>query len=218
MPRTLSKAPKKKSSAKASETAGRILEMRPVKSRDLFPFMMILLIVAVAGITVAVLSFRRMSDALAYSDRSSAELSVVRAQAAELKNRLTDMQTLQTLASKDAAPPVIIPDGAWQTYSSPNLTLRYPPDFSVTKATASFPALTISNAAGRIEIFRMNDFDGERGVGTGEGKLPKETLMVGTDLADSRIQPYDAWLYYRADDAATKSSLEAIAASVKALR
>jgi len=192
--------------------------MRPAARRDFLAFAIMLLFIAVAGITVAVLSFQRMSDALAYADRTGTELAASRAEAKELKYKVSDLQTLQTLSAKSVAPSILVPDSSWLSYSSPNLSLQYPPGFSVKKATASFPALTIESGAGKIEIFRLKDFDGERSVGMGENSLPKGSMMVGTELQDSRIQPYDAWLYYRADDAATKSALEAIAASVKALR
>jgi hypothetical protein len=216
MRRSPSKTKKSRSAAKLAPV-GSILEMRPVRHNNYFPFVIILLFIAVAGITVAVLSFQKMSAALVYVNQTDEALAAAKSRADSLRGQITDLKALQFLASKKAEPPFVAPDQTWPTYSSKNLTLQYPADFEVVKATSSFPALTIKGSTGKIEIFRLADFDGKREVGRDDESLPKETLLVGTALEDSSIQPYDAWLYYGAGDNAAKATLKAIAASVKAL-
>ena len=220
MTRPLAKKTAKRLASIKSDTApaGRILEMRPARQRGYPPFALILLFVAVAGITAAVLSFQKMSVAVAYADRAGAQLSDAKILASDLRTKVADLETLQTLAAKKQEPLAISPDQTWLEYSSKNIALQYPSGFTLQKATSAFPALTISGPEGKIEIFRMADFGGKRPVGSGNDVLPKESLLVGTAPEDSRIQPYDAWLYYDAGDDAAKAELEAIAASVKALK
>jgi hypothetical protein len=198
---------------------GRILEMRPMPQKKAAwnPAFIVILIIAVAGVTASVLSLKRMSETVFYADRAVEQLAAIKARAADLENQVTDFETLQILNAKDAKPPIPSPDQTWTSYSSKNLSLQYPPGFEIVKATAVFPALTIKNSKGSLEIFRMKDFGGKREIGS-DDRLPKTSSLVGTVLEDSRIQPYDAWFYYEAGDDATMAMLEGIAASVKALR
>jgi len=200
-----------------SAANGRILEMRPVRGRGYSPFAILMLFAAVIGITVATLSFKRMSEAIIFADKTSDALAAAISHAVDLEGRVTDLETLQTLASKKIEPLAVSPDQTWLTYSSKNLTLRYPASFEIVKASEDFPALAIKGAAARIEIFRMKDFGSKRVVEEG-AELPKESLLVGAAPEDSRIQPFDAWLYYGAGDETAKATLEAVAASVTAIK
>jgi hypothetical protein len=180
----------------------------------------VLLLVAAGCAVLTVLFYQKMNFASRLRDMAEARLAETEAKVNELSERINDLSALDSLRQLEAA--VI-----WKEYASPNLTLAYPAGYSVDKASASFPGLTIKNADSRIEIFRKKDFPGgERPLGLRaadaseaelDDYLPKTqtTTVLGPD---SRIQPYDVWIFYRTGDEAAKATLERVAASIKVLK
>lgn len=106
-------------------------------------------------------------------------------------------------------------------------TFSYPANYAVERPTANFKALTIRKGMiGKLEIFRLKDFGGERpwgfepsdedkNISAAEQQLyldnyvPKEQLKVGP-----KSNQYDVWLYYNTNDLQTKNELHDIANSI----
>lgn len=207
-----------------SEPVGRILEMKPSRigmHHGLTLGTIILVLVAVGSLAAVTLEYWKMNAAITSANDANSKLAKAMTQNDDLAQRLKAAETINALSVKNSPKEIVLKE-----YTSSNLSLNYPVDYTVEKATNNFPVLTIKSDKGRIEIFRMKDFfGGERTVvgsedteGDVDGSAPKEQLLVGTDLADSRIQPYNAWLYYETSDDEAKTALEKIAASVKVLR
>ena len=96
-----------------------------------------------------------------------------------------------------------------QSYSSDQYHFEYPSTYSIELSAQDTPVLTVRGEEGRIEIFKMEDFDGNRihgfsssGLEEFEAQLvPKEKLEKGD---------YTFWIFYLADDQDTSLELRAI--------
>jgi hypothetical protein len=178
---------------------------------------LLILLVAAGSISLAALAYQKMNFAVSYAADVQSRLGASQARADDLAEQVKELQTLNELQGK-------ADETVWKEYSSPNITVDYPEDATVVKATADFPALTIKTAAGKVEIFRMKDFPGGKRdascagcMGWSEAELdaayPRETkTAVGSNTTSI---PYDVWIYYGHDDAAAKALMDKIVASIR---
>ncbi len=228
MPRSLPKRSAKKKIAAPVAPAGRILEMKPSRMgwhHGLALGTVILIVVAIGAIAAAVLEYRNLAPAVKYAQNASNRIDELSKQNSDLSQQLTDLRTVNQLAAKSPPADIVL-----DTYTSPNLSLQYPDGYTVVKATASFPALTIKSDKGRLEIFRMKDFPGGiRPAGCGATAMgmsdedidkycPKDMLTTGIDDTNSKVFPYNVWLYYNYADQQTKAIFDQIVASIKVIK
>lgn len=229
MPRALSKKSSKRR-AKAPAPAGRILEMRPVAENrlrsGLTPGLIVLLLVTIGSIAVAAFAFQKLAVVIGYADATASRLASVQQQAADLKERVDNFETLRLLAQKTVESATLVAppsDVVWLDYASKNLSLKYPQGFTVVKATSAFPALTIKNDKGQVMIFRVKDFPG--GVlpaaisnRVSEGSTNYANLLTVSSTDNAKIAPYNVWMEGPKGDDATEAVLKQIIASVKIIR
>jgi ABC-type multidrug transport system fused ATPase/permease subunit len=228
MPRVPSKKPAKRR-VKAVVSAGRILEIRPVNENRLrpgvTPSLAVLLLVSIGSIAVAAFAFQKLAAVMGYADQTANQLATVRQEAADLKDRVANFETLRLLAAKTAVsttPESALPANlVWLDYASKNISLQYPQGFTLLKATSVYPALVIKNDAGRIEIFRTKDFPGGTRPGgcVTDGYLTDQRELGKPSPVECRtVATYDVWIYYPSDDKVTKAILDQIASTIKVLR
>ncbi len=101
-----------------------------------------------------------------------------------------------------------------ETYSSENLTFQHPKSYSITEPTESSKTLVINGENGRIEIFKMNDFDGERITGASSTGF-EEFEYKYTPKKKYEIEDYSIWIFHLADDKQTAEELNNIYNSLK---
>lgn len=187
----------------------------------------ILIFLAIGCLAAAMLMSQKIKTLSYYGQTVAASLAASQKKNAELSDDIMNIRTLQELAKMAAAPKTVPADIVWATYASPNISLQYPSDYTVVKATAAFPALTIKSPKGRIEIFRMKDFPGgDRPWGFEEeitredfdNYVPHEFKTAAPDPANPKILPYNVWIYYNEGDEATKAVLDQTAASIKVVK
>ena len=217
--------------AVGSKEAARILEMRTLpdhKRHGLATAVLILVFLTLGCLAAATLMSEKVNTVVGYAQGLAARLGAAQQQNADLRGQLADIKTMQELATKVMAPPVVPSSLVWNTYTSPNLSLQYPDGYTVVKATNSFPALTIKGDQGRIEIFRMKDFPGgDRSFGLAninvgqsdlDQNIPKEFKSAAPDPSVPNGQPYSVWVYYGTGDAATKAVLDQMVGSIKVVK
>jgi len=106
-------------------------------------------------------------------------------------------------------------------------SFTFPATYTVDGPSDRFAAKTISKGmVGKLEIFKMKDFGGERPWGFApdeddeqisaaerqlylDNYVPKEQLKVGP-----KGKEYDVWLYYNKNDTGTKNELHTILKSI----
>jgi hypothetical protein len=179
---------------------------------------LILLFLTIGCLAAATLMTEKTRAVMDYAQGIAAQLNDSQKQNADLVEQITNLRTLQALAKKVMAPPGVPADIVWDTYASKNLSLQYPDGYTVVKATAAFPVLTIKSDKGRIEIFRMKDFPGgDRPFGFDDATVsqadldnyvPKEFESAAPNPANPKIDPYNVWVYYGTGDDATKAILD----------
>jgi hypothetical protein len=169
----------------------------------------ILIVIAIGATSAAVLEYRNLAPAVKYAQNASNRIDELSKQNSDLSQQLADLRTVNQLAAKTPPAEVVLKE-----YSSSNLSLLYPEDFTFVKAAGSFPALTIKkDDQSRVEIFRARDFPG------GKRTLPAGVVAskIGS-LDNDKVAPYDVWIYYGAADETVKAELDKIAASIKVIK
>jgi len=100
-----------------------------------------------------------------------------------------------------------------EEYSSDDYVFNYAEGWTIVSPTKAFKVLTLRKGDSKLEIFKMDDFDGSRSFAF-EGdeseedvdlNVPKKVLKV-TDKKDS----YNLWMYYSSEDESAKAELEKI--------
>jgi hypothetical protein len=206
---------------------GRVLEMKPSRMgmhHGLTLGTIILFVVVAGSLTFAGLEYKKADSASAAAQSAVIKLAQSAAQNVDLAQRLKDNEALNALAAK--APPKEI---FLKTYSSPNLSLDYPEDFTIVKATNDFPVLTINNKIGGVLIFRSKDFSNpvpqdysiidKAMAGTnfyGDNFTVAKTTISVPD--NPKAAPYDVWTVNGINDAAAKAVLDKIVASIKVIK
>lgn len=195
-------------------------------SRAPLPGVIAFSLLTIGAVAAAAFAFHRLGTAVAYADAVRAEAAVMRDENAVLRQRMKDYDTLAALERKAAASKISpFQTADWIAYSSSNLSLKYPEGFEAVKATSAFPGLVIKGKGGRVEIFRARDFEENR-IGKIEPqdtqaeldeRFPKQMAFAGSK-SDSRIAPYNVWVYYAAGDTETKELLDAIVSSIEVAR
>jgi len=233
MPSAPSKKPVKGTAKKVQPVAAPVLPSAPpVRHRShhgLLAIAIILVFLTVGCLAAALLMGEKTITITDYAQNLAARLNDSQKQNADLSDEVMNLKTLQELAKKVMAPPAVPADIVWDTYASPNLTLQYPDGYTVVKATAAFPALTIKSDKGSIEIFRMKDFpQGVRYPACGGSAMsmsdaeidvncPKDILTTNIDYTNSSVFPYNVWVYH-GNDTQTKAVLDEIVASIKVIK
>jgi undecaprenyl pyrophosphate synthase len=96
-----------------------------------------------------------------------------------------------------------------ETYSSENYTFQYPKSYSIEEPTESSKVLIISGKNGRIEIFKMNDFGGERITGASSTGF-EEFEYKYKPKKEYKIEDYTIWIFYLTNDKETEEELNNI--------
>lgn len=149
----------------------------------------------------------------------NADLAIVSSQVDRLQKAVLK---LQAAPKAPAAPETKVIDlSTWHDYVSADYSLKYPGYYTVEQPTASFKATVVRGNNGRVEVFKMKDFGGDRPFG-----MEPENTGVSQQEIDSYVPKqsvtatgtkgtYDVWLFYGKDDAAAKAEVEAIYRSIK---
>ncbi len=101
-----------------------------------------------------------------------------------------------------------------KNYSSKYYTFQYPKSYSIEEPTESSRVLAIRGEKGRIEIFKMNDFSGERITGASSTGF-EEFEYKYTPKMKYIIEDYAIWIFYLAKDQETEEELNNIYNSFK---
>lgn len=95
------------------------------------------------------------------------------------------------------------------SYSNHLYSLEYPQTYTLVEATESEPILTVQNEQGRIEIFDLDDFGGERIHGFSSSGLEEfEAKLVPKEKIEK--DGYHFWMFYTAGDQDTLLELQSI--------
>jgi len=101
-----------------------------------------------------------------------------------------------------------------KTYSSEYYTFSYPKPYKVKEPTESSKVLAVKGKRGRVEIFKMDDFGGERITGLSSTGY-EEYEYKFTPKEQYLIEDYTIWIFYLANDNETKEELKNIYTSFK---
>jgi hypothetical protein len=186
---------------------------------------LILLFLTIGCVAATALMSQKTKSAVDYAGALATQLGHLQKQNADLSEELANLKTLQILSKKTIAPTVDFSDIVWKTYASPNISIQYPSDYTVVKATSDYPALSIKSDKGHIEIFRMKDW-GERPFGFQAADpsqhlidiyIPKEYLSASSH-DNQKVEPYSVWVYYGAGDETTKAVLDQAVSTIKVIK
>lgn len=239
MPRPLSQKPVKRATKKmlpasvpAPSVSGEKIEIKTMpmaKHHGLLVGNIILVFLVIGCLSAAFLMSEKMKASILVASDAAARLSLSEKGKEELQEELRNIKTLNSLASKVAATDAFSKTIEWETYTSPKLSLQYPRGYEVVKDDP-YLTLVIKNNEARIEIFRYKDFPGDdRVLGfSGDEPAPSQTEIddyipkaysdVPVLSADSKIEPYTVWVFYKTGDEGAKAILEQVVSSIKVLK
>ena len=94
-----------------------------------------------------------------------------------------------------------------------DISFDYPITYSVEPGSKSFPVTTVRGESGRIEIFKISDFE-DRPFGFTGGET-QEDIDQYVPKEDFQVNGYDVWLFYSEQDTETQQELQDIVESIK---